>query len=516
MHVSWNEETFKGLLESAPDAIIIVNEAADIVLINSQTEKLFGYSRNELLGQKIEVLLPNRYRNNHVGQRNKFLRSSQVRPMGAGLELFGQRKDGSEFPVEISLSPLKTPQGTLISSAIRDVTDRKKIELDLKKAREAADSANQSKSQFLANMSHEIRTPLAGILGYIEMLTQYGKTDEARQDYAVKIRRCADNLTALINDILDLSKVEAGALKVECVKISLLSEVDGAVSVLQNQAHEKELLFHTQYERPLPTYLNSDPVRLRQILVNVLGNAVKFTESGSVTLTVKQEPPFISFLVSDTGCGISEAESKLLFQPFVQADSSTTRKYGGTGLGLALSRRLAKAMGGDLILLESTPGKGSTFKITIASGDIQDGAKHAPTPKELPPSSTWDLSGTRVLLAEDNSDNAGLIMEFLTRAGAKVTLAKNGVEAVEKADSPFDVILMDIQMPMLDGNTATQRLRAKGSRVPIVALTAHAMLEEKEKCMKSGFNEYLTKPVETSVLLKTVFELTRAKNSLKQ
>ena len=221
MKKRWTEGTFQSLLDSAPDAMVIVDTDGTIVLVNTQTEQVFGYSRNELLEQKIELLLPERYRGKHVAQRDGYFKSPRVRPMGAGYELFGRHKSGGEFPVEICLSPLQTEDGLLITSAIRDITDRKRVEEELKRARELADEANRAKSEFLANMSHEIRTPLAGILGYLEMLEHYCKTEEERKDYIAKTRRNANNLTELINDILDLSKVEAGALKEEHVKISL-------------------------------------------------------------------------------------------------------------------------------------------------------------------------------------------------------------------------------------------------------------------------------------------------------
>jgi PAS domain S-box-containing protein len=497
---------FESLLETAPDAMIILEKSGTMVLVNSQTERIFGYKREELLGQKIEMLLPERYRAKHPSQRDGYFSKPHVRPMGAGLDLYGLHKNGSEVPVEISLSPLKTPDGLFVTSAIRDISERKKIEKELNQAREEAERANLAKSEFLANMSHEIRTPLTGILGYAEMLVNYCKSDADRKNYAGKIKRNADNLTELINDILDLSKVEAGALKVEQLKLSLSEEIENVLSSLEDQAKEKGLAIESAMERPLPTFIASDPKRLRQILINILGNAIKFTDKGLVSLRVARENKLIAFTVTDTGCGIPMDSQEKLFQPFVQADSSTTRKYGGTGLGLVLSRRLAQALGGDLILVRSTPNQGSCFKITIDSGN----------PEELPsageiidsPLKPQSLKNLRVLLAEDQPDNEELITHFLKEAGAVVDVARDGGEALTLANSgKYAVILMDIQMPVMDGYEVTRRLRTSGMQTPIIALTAHAMLEEREKCMKAGFSDFLTKPLNLPSLLQTVQKL---------
>jgi PAS domain S-box-containing protein len=509
MAIQWTEEVWRALVESAPDALVMIDRHGDILYVSAQTERLFGYAKEELLGKKIEVLLPARYHGKHAGQRMSYLSSPRVRPMGAGIELFGLHRNGQEIPVEISLSPLTTPTGVLVTAAIRDITERKRFQEELKLARETAEMASRSKSEFLANMSHEIRTPLAGILGYAEMIALYCHSDDERKNYMEKLRRCADNLTELISDILDLSKVEAGALKVESVPLSLVSEVEGLINILHGRAAEKKISLDVVYERPLPTTIISDPTRMRQVLSNIVGNAIKFTDHGGVTLKIYVDSGSrgLCFAVTDTGCGLSAEEQGRLFQPFVQADSSTTRKYGGTGLGLALSRRLAHALNGELHCTHSSPGKGSTFVFSLKL-EVPSTGK-APTPSSPTAASTAShrLDGTRILVAEDNPDNRDLVTRFLTAQGADIDTAHNGREAFEMGKSGiYSVILMDIQMPELDGYEATRRLRKAGVTSSIIALTAHAMSDEPEKARSAGCDAFLTKPIDVPHLIQTVYD----------
>ncbi len=513
MTIEWNEKIWRGLVESAPDALVIVTAGGSIVFVNSQTNRIFGYSNQELLGQTIECLLPERFRPKHVGQRTDYFHNLRLRPMGAGLELFGLHKSGDEIPIEISLSPLETPQGYLVTAAIRDISDRKRVQEELRRAREVAEAANQSKSAFLANMSHEIRTPLAGILGYAEMIAYYCKSSAERKSYMEKIRRCANTLTELISDILDLSKVEAGALKIERIPFSPAQEVENVVNLLQTSAEQKGIALDIQYQRPLPQQVVSDPTRLRQILTNLLGNAIKFTARGSVSMRVFRNPDtdLLCFSVTDTGCGIGTEEQTRLFQAFVQADSSTTRKFGGTGLGLALSRNLASALGGTLELVSSAPGVGSTFQLSIPCKQQAPCALFPSSVASVDPDDLPRLDGMRILVAEDNPDNQELLRGFLSARGAAIDLVGDGRQALSLARSGnYDAILMDVQMPEMDGYEVTKTLRATGIRTPVIALTAHAMVTERVRGEAAGCNDFLTKPFDVPHLIHTLRKYCKA------
>jgi len=419
--------------------------------------------------------------------------------------------------------------GVALILIMRDLQVRQRASEELELARQAAETANVAKSAFLANMSHEVRTPLTSILGYVDLMLEPAEQGLSRPEFLHTIRRSGEHLLTLINDILDVSKIEAGRMAVEAIEFrtaDILADVD---SLMRTRATEKGIDFRIECTTPFPSRAISDPTRFRQILVNLVGNALKFTDDGSVRVVlschqasaaVVPDACDIAIDVIDTGVGISPQEQERLFQPFVQADLSTTRRFGGSGLGLSISRRLARIMGGDLTVT-SEMGKGSCFRLSLPmsipagapilpAGDMRNAISGAqrilePVRRQLK---------LRVLLAEDGVENRDVITLHLRHAGCEVFQAEDGEQAYHAAirawrgGESFDVILMDMQMPVMDGYTATSKLRAEGYVGVIIALTAHAMKEDRDRCLRVGCDEYSAKPVDIPKLLQMMTRFT--------
>jgi signal transduction histidine kinase/ActR/RegA family two-component response regulator len=386
--------------------------------------------------------------------------------------------------------------------------------VQLEQSRLHAESSNRAKNQFLANMSHEVRTPLNGILGYTELLLRGADdgNENARLDFLKTIRDSGRHLLQLINDILDISKIEAGQFRVEpmsCSPDQILSEV---ISALRVSSAQKGITLDYRWEGRVPDTIQTDPHRVKQLLVNLVNNAIKFTEKGHVmvvaTLDDNDGGSKLRLEVHDTGIGIAADKLESIFEPFVQSDSSLTRKYSGTGLGLAISRKIAESLGGELSV-KSVLGRGSVFTATVATGDLY-GVKisYVPTLEadaSMEPLNRTSLEGVRVLVVDDTDTNRRLVSMFLTRAGATVTTAENGAVSIQAVEnSQFDVILMDMQMPVMDGYTATTLLRGQGFLGPIIALTAHAMRGDREKCEAAGCSGYVSKPINMDELIVVV------------
>ena len=507
-----SELRFRNLIDTSPDAIGLISLEGQILMANQQAARFFGFDSIEELLAKVtngfEVLAPEE----HQRARNNAQKVIQAGVL-QDIEYCACRRDGSRFFVECGASlqrdSLGNPNGMLV--VFRDITQRKQAEQLLQHAKEAAEAANRAKSEFLANMSHEIRTPMTAVLGFSDLLVSNNLSSAERQTYLAGIRRNGMALLDLINSILDLSRIEAEKLVLERAECPLRPIIDDVMSVVNVNVMKKGLSLVVDYRWPLPETIQTDPARLRQILVNLASNAVKFTAQGEVRVSVgcqrgNNGSARMVFAVSDTGIGIPSEKIDELFQPFMQVDGSASRRYGGTGLGLVISKRLAKALGGDIEVV-SELGKGSTFTLTIDAGSLR-GVRMVQSPKltEIDEEASFSQERQpafhgRVLLVEDVPDIHLVLGCVLRQFNLQVEIAEDGhvacqmVENSKVEDSPYDLILMDIQMPRMNGYEATRWLRQHGWKGPIVALTAHAMAGDREKCLAAGCDGYLSKPV---------------------
>jgi signal transduction histidine kinase len=422
----------------------------------------------------------------------------------------------------VSVAMSRTRADAATQSLVEDLEARnaelERARAEADDARRRAEAAARVKSEFLANMSHELRTPMTAILGFADVLESGGAGEAERRDYLRTIRRSGEHLLALINDVLDFSKIEAGCMAVESIDVSPLQVVGDALAMLRERAESKGLMLRTGCDGPVPVTVRSDPTRLRQILINLVGNAIKFTDSGSVDVRIRMatppdaERPLMEFAVRDTGIGLAPEAIDRLFRPFTQADGTTTRRYGGTGLGLAISRRLAELLGGS-IRVESEPGKGSVFTVVVATGSLEgvslvSGLDALAARAKNRRCASARLAG-RILLAEDGPDNQRLIAFHLRHAGAEVDIVGDGRAAVDhvlraaKGRQGYDLVVLDMQMPEMDGYQAASVLRARGWRGPIVALTANTDGGERERCLAAGCDAFASKPLDREALLAT-------------
>ena len=426
---------------------------------------------------------------------------------------------GAAIPVLYNLFPVRDKVSDAViayATVTRDISDRKKYELTLEESRENAEKANSAKSVFLANMSHEIRSPLGAIMGFAELM---GGADVSRDDlanYISVIDRNSRHVLRIVDDILDLSKVEAGKMLIEQIEFSLKDMLADFTSLMGLKARDRGIELMLNIPAAIPERIVSDPTRMRQILTNVVGNAIKFTERGRVIMNVRFKGGTLEFEVIDTGVGLTGTQAEKLFHAFQQADVSTTRRYGGTGLGLLLTRRIAETMGGEFYLAASEVGTGSTFvaslKVSVPFGTLMTHV--APSTRVVKPvradGPRRPVDGMRILVIEDSPDNQVLFKIMLGNMGAAVAVASDGVEGVDVAlAGEFDLVLCDVQMPRMDGYEVIAELGRRRYDVPIVALTAHAMKEERYRAIRAGFNDFLSKPVQREALLKTLMRYHR-------
>lgn len=516
--IKGKEQQFRDMLESAPDSMIISDKEGRIVLVNKQTENLFGYQKSELIGQAIEMLIPMQTRNAHVAMRNSYIDDPQIRAMGAGLDLNALSKNGDLIPVEISLSPIKVESGTLTSAAIRDISDRKRLEKELIDAKNKAEEGTLAKSHFLANMSHEIRTPMNSIMGMTHLALQTDLS-EKQYNYIDKAYRSSESLLGIINDILDFSKIEAGKLEIENTDFYLGDTLEHLKNVVSFRAEEKGvgLFFKVPYDIPL--YLMGDSLRLSQVLINLVNNAVKFTDKGEViiTITSKQltdDNVRLSFAVKDTGIGMKPEQLDSLFRSFSQVDSSVTRKYGGSGLGLVISRNLVKLMGGD-IEVESTFNEGSIFSFALDFGVSQS------TQEELQEieSNISIFKDMHALVVDDNSTSREIISAILDSFKFNVTLANDGNQALQLMSEAatqgfqYDLLIMDWKMPGMDGIETVRAIQnnIEEERMPIcIMVTAYSKQEAMQQAKDVDIRAFVEKPITPSTLLDSIMYLFNA------
>ncbi len=513
-------ERFCLAVEASPAALLMVSQSGRIQLANSMCLALFGYTEAELIGQPIEVLVPERFRNDHPALRAKYFQAPTRRAMKDALSLVAVRKDGSEFPVRVGLSPVQTADGQAVICGVLDVTETVAAMEAMRQAKEAAESSSRAKSSFLANMSHEIRTPMNGIIGMAQLLART-ELQSHQRDYLNTVEESAHILLRLLNDILDFSKIEAGKLELESVDFRLSECLARASQMLMFRANEKGLELACRVAPEIPDHLRGDSGRLQQVVVNLVSNAVKFTEVGEIFLNVNVESlstehARLHFTVTDTGIGIASDKLDQIFHPFEQAEASTTRRFGGTGLGLTISRQLVEMMRGRM-WVESEVGRGSTFHF-IAEFDISEN-QHAHAPAELE-----SLVDMPVLVIDDNFTNRRILSEILRHwhmqpiMADSAAAARAALQKAEQAQHPIRLVLLDHHMPGEDGlhfvDSARGMLVAQGSRV--IMISSGAMPMDADLALKRGIHRFMTKPVIASDLLNEVlrqFGTTTAKDA---
>jgi PAS domain S-box-containing protein len=518
-----SERRYRLLFERNLSGVFRCTMEGEILDCNDAFAKIFGFgSPDEARGRNLQAFYPG-----GVGRERIVALLREHRAL-SNLDLDLNRRDGTPVWIRENVTLTTGPDGEeVIEGTMMDITDRKRAEAELQKAKDVAEAASRAKGEFLANMSHEIRTPMNGIIGMTGLALETSLTPEQRE-YLQMVRDSAETLLSLIGDILDFSKIEAGKLEIEAVDFDLVAAVRNTVELVSVGARAKGIEVRWSIGEDVPAELNGDPVRFRQILTNLLGNAVKFTERGSVSVRVEKTAAyagrvFLKCLVSDTGIGIPLDKQDRLFKSFTQLDGSTTRRYGGTGLGLAITRQLVEMMGGE-VWVESQEGAGSAFYYTLVLSLPKGGASRQGARQEGDSAGKTSAPGSpsrasvrplTILVAEDNPINARLAVALLKKKGWEVKVAGNGREALEALSvQAFDLVLMDIQMPEMDGYDATMAVRQReagtGHRTPILAMTAHAMKGDLERCFEAGMDGYLTKPIKASEFYDAIESLVSA------
>lgn len=520
-----NERRLSAIIDNATAALVTMDRSGTLCSFNSNAEQIFGYTAGEVIGRNVRILMPMPHRSRHDRYIHRYLKSGVKRGHSITQEVKGRRKNGEVFPIWLAVSEIKATENELFVASILDITHQKRTDeelanhrdnlrtmihertKDLKVAMEKAEAANLAKSNFISNISHEIRTPMNSVLGFLALALDNDALPKELRRYLECAHRSSWSLLGLLDDILDISKLEGGHLELEVAPFNLARLLRDITRAMAVAAEEKGLSLRLEISPRLPECCTGDPIRLRQVLFNLLSNAVKFTHKGGVEIHAEAlNEDQVHFFIQDTGIGIAKSQLTRIFEPFAQADDSSTRPYGGTGLGTAIAKQLTELMGGT-IWAQSEVGKGSTFHLTLTLPTAETEQPSHPPRETVCPSPPGGLA---ILVAEDVAENAKLIMIRLEQKGHRATFATNGREVLQAlARAPFHLILMDVHMPDLDGLEATRRIRRGGAgdscrTIPIIGLTASSGKQDVQACLDAGMDEVVPKPIDFKHLYTTI------------